>query len=246
MDNLVNSDKDTELKFSAGKGNSSSVERHSFSQGEEIIEKIPLFAENFDVTKKTEETQLNLTLKWMTTTKKIEIPIRYEEMLINDKEFDSFNESEITEMFSKIKHKITDVFLHHEKGKDNEEGKGDGQQQQHHLQKQKSHHQSDEIEVKIYDKKSNKKHNKNQNELNEKFVPFSLDGKNTDDISINKQEENILPLWGEEITINKKMVKIGEIIIRKYQTKEKQKIDVDVKKEKITIKYPDNHKEEIT
>ncbi len=245
MDNLVNKDKDTALQFSADKGNSSPVEKYSFSQGEEIIEKIPLFAENFDVTPKTEETQLNLTLKWITTTKKIEIPVRYEEILINDKEFDSFNESEITEMFSKIKHKITDVFSHHEKDKDNEEGKDDGQQQQQDLHRQKNHHQSDEIEVKVYDKKSNKEHNKNQNELYEKLVvPFSLDSKN-DDSSINKQEENIIPLWGEEITINKKMVKIGEISIRKYQTKEKQKMDVDVKKEKLTIKYPDNHKEEI-
>jgi len=41
------------------------------------------------------------------------------------------------------------------------------------------------------------------------------------------------------------MVKIGEIVIRKYQTIEKQKINVDVKKEKLTIKYPNNHKEEI-
>ncbi len=62
---------------------------------------------------------------------------------------------------------------------------------------------------------------------------------------LNKKEENIISLWGEEITINKKMVKIGEIVIRKYQTIEKQKIDVDVKKEKLTIKYPNNHKEEI-
>jgi stress response protein YsnF len=65
-----------------------------------------------------------------------------------------------------------------------------------------------------------------------------------DDTS-TKKEENIIPLWGEVITINKKMVKLGEILIRKYQTTEKQKICVDIKKEKLTIKYPDNHKEEI-
>ena len=64
----------------------SSKTKSTFSQGEEIERKIPLFAENFDVTKKTEETQLNLKKKWVTTTKKIEIPIRYEEILINDKE----------------------------------------------------------------------------------------------------------------------------------------------------------------
>ena len=30
--------------------------------------------------------------------------------IINDKEFDSYNENEIAEIFSKIKDKITDVF----------------------------------------------------------------------------------------------------------------------------------------
>jgi stress response protein YsnF len=54
-----------------------------------------------------------------------------------------------------------------------------------------------------------------------------------------------LPFWGEEIIIDKKMVKLGEVIIKKYKTTDNQKIDIDVKTEKITIKYPDNHKEEI-
>ena len=42
--------------------------------------------------------------------KRIEILVKYKEILINDKEFDSFNESELTEIFSKIKHKINDTF----------------------------------------------------------------------------------------------------------------------------------------
>ena len=42
---------------------------------------------------------------------------------INGKEFDSYSENEIIEIFSKIKYKITDVFSHHEKdkNKDNSE-----------------------------------------------------------------------------------------------------------------------------
>jgi stress response protein YsnF len=51
-----------------------------------------------------------------------------------------------------------------------------------------------------------------------------------------------LPFWGEEIIIDKKMVKLGEVIIKKYKTTDNQKIEIDVKTEKITIKYPDNHK----
>ncbi len=45
------------------------------------------------------------------------MPIKYEEVFINGKEFDSYNESEIIEIFSKIKDKITDVFSH-DKDKD--------------------------------------------------------------------------------------------------------------------------------
>src|SRR6476469_7867132 len=203
--------------------------KSSFSSNEEIMRKIPLFAENFDVTKRIDETQLNLTKKWVTTTKTIEIPVKYEEILIDDKELDSYNEHEITEIFSKLKHKITDVFSSH--GTEDKD-KYAGQNYQHPNQK----HTSNEIEVKVYHENS-KKENK---------VPFSLNSKkdvNTAVASNNKKEENIISLWGEEITINKKMVKIGEIVIRKYQTIEKQKIDVDVKKEKLTIKYPNNHKE---
>jgi stress response protein YsnF len=224
----------------------SSKTKSTFSQGEEIERKIPLFAENFDVTKKTEETQLNLKKKWVTTTKKIEIPIRYEEMLINDKELDLYNEGEITEIFSKIKHKITDVFSHHEKNNYNENKDSENKdKEEHHYQQQHGHHSSHDIEVRKYGVKSNEENNnKNQNNVNEKLVPFSVDGNNNDS-SINKREENIIPLWGEEIIIDKRMVKIGEIVIRKYQTNEKQKIDVDIKSEQLTIKYPDDRKEEI-
>jgi hypothetical protein len=175
-----------------------------------------------------------LTKKWLTTSKKIEIPVKYEEMLINDKEFDAYNEGEIAEIFSKIKHKITDVFSHHEKDKDNEDIEN-GQQEQEQQQ-----HRPDEIEVKKYDEHSNEKNNTNQSK---KLVPFLPGGKNNE--AFGEKEEHIIPLWGEEITINKKMVKIGEIVIRKYEINEKQKIDVDLKSEQLTIKYPDNHKEEI-
>ena len=122
----------------------SSNTTYTFSQNEKVERKIPLFGENFDVTKKIEETQLNLSKKWVTTTKKIEIPVRYEDILINDKDLDSFTEGEITEIFSKIKHKISDVFSHQDKKKDNENKNKEDHQHQ------RSHHYHNEIEVKNY------------------------------------------------------------------------------------------------
>ena len=41
------------------------------------------------------------------------------------------------------------------------------------------------------------------------------------------------------------MVKLAEIVVTKYEGTEKRKIYVDVKTEKLTIKYSDKHKEEI-
>ena len=61
----------------------------------------------------------------------------------------------------------------------------------------------------------------------------------------NKSEtEKAIPLWAEELEINKKMVKVAEIVIRKGRVIEKKKIDVNIKKE-VTIKYPDGRTEKL-
>ena len=62
----------------------------------------------------------------------------------------------------------------------------------------------------------------------------------------NTGEEQIIPIWGEQIIINKKIIKLGEIVIKKTKTLERRRLDVEVRKEKVTIKYPDGNKEEIS
>ena len=42
------------------------------------------------------------------------------------------------------------------------------------------------------------------------------------------------------------MVKLGEIAIKKSRIVEKRQVNVEVRKEKVTVKYPDGKKEEIT
>ena len=199
-------------------------QKNSFSYDEKIAKVIPLFAENFTVTKKSEESTVTLSKKFITTTKKIEIPVKYEEVYINDKEFDAFHENEITEIFSKIKDKISDVFSHDkDKNKENDGG---------------SHHHPHDIEIIHHKKDSPFGH---RNNPNKKLVPLSGDKNEYN----SNTDESIIPIWGEEIIINKRMVKLGEIVVKKYEVNEKQKIDVEVKTEQLTIKYPDNHKEEI-
>ncbi|MEJ7641988.1 MAG: DUF2382 domain-containing protein, partial [Candidatus Nitrosocosmicus sp.] len=80
-----------------------------------------------------------------------------------------------------------------------------------------------------------------------KPVPLSIGGGNGNSVPYEEKGDNsiVIPLWGEEIVIDKRMVKLGEIVVKKYEGIEKRKIDVDVKTEKLTIKYPDKRKEEI-
>jgi stress response protein YsnF len=217
-------DKDDDNTIQNTNSDISPGQKNSFSPDEKIAKVIPLFAENFTVTKKSEESTVTLSKKFITTTKKIEIPVKYEEVYINDKEFDAFHENEITEIFSKIKDKISDVFSHDkDKNKENDGG---------------THHHSHDIEIIHHTKDSPLGH---RNNPNEKLVPLLEDKNNYN----SNTDESIIPIWGEEIIINKRMVKLGEVVVKKYEINEKQKIDVEVKTEQLTIKYPDNHKEEI-
>lgn len=62
----------------------------------------------------------------------------------------------------------------------------------------------------------------------------------------SKENQRVIPLWGEQITINKKMVRLEDLVITKRKVSEKKKIDIDTKKEKITIRYPDGSKKQLT
>ena len=60
------------------------------------------------------------------------------------------------------------------------------------------------------------------------------------------ETEKIVPIWGEEIIVSKRKVKLGEIIIRKRRIIENKKIDVDIRKEKVIVEYPDGVKKQLT
>lgn len=202
---------------------------------------------------------MTVAKKWTNSTKKIEIPVKYEEILINGKEFDSYSETEMAAILSKIKDKITHVFSHDKGNGDNgnlessaDSGASNGEHPQHH------HHSSisspDDIEVREYSEQGPGEASATENEAGanqnhddangRRQVPLSIGG--LDGNTLNNEKDSVtIPLWGEEIIINKRMVKLGEIVIKKYEGVEKKKIDVDLRTEKITIKYPDKRKEEI-
>jgi stress response protein YsnF len=206
---------------SVGTHNIGNIDNNELIKTEELVSRIPLYNESFYVTKKEENGRLNIEKKWITSKKKIEIPVQHEEIFINGKELDSFDEKEVSEIFSRIKNKLSDVFIH-EKTELEQEAKKN----------------SNESTISIVNTRHEENRSK-ENILNEKSLPIS---DSSDRTSADPYE---IELWGEEIIINKRMVKLGEILLRKYEVRENRKINVEIKREKLTLKFPGNYKEEI-
>jgi stress response protein YsnF len=79
---------------------------------------------------------------------------------------------------------------------------------------------------------------KSEVEDNAELIPLSID-------SNSSATEKVIPLWAEELEVNKKMVKVAEIVIKKRKVTEKKSIDIDIKNEEVTIKYPDGNTEQL-
>ncbi len=187
-----------------------------FSSSDEIIKKIPLIGEKFSYTKQTKEEQINIEKRWTSSVKKIEIPINYEEIYIDGKKIDSYDEREVANKLSKFKNRIK-YFLLHPKNPEN--------------------NPKDIVNMKSYNENNNILNEKQNIELG-KSMPLFQDKK-------NPKTENVITIWGEEIIINKRKVKLGEFVIKKYEVIETKKVDVELMTEKLIIHHPNSPKEEI-
>lgn len=83
-----------------------------------------------------------------------------------------------------------------------------------------------------------KKSNLKDGELVPLFSPSSSH-------SSNSETEKVIPLFEERFEINKKMIKVAEIVISKRRVIEKKKVDIYIKREEVTIKYPDGNTEQL-
>jgi stress response protein YsnF len=61
-----------------------------------------------------------------------------------------------------------------------------------------------------------------------------------------KEKEKVIPLYEEQFEIIKKTVKVAEIVITKRRVTEKKKLDIDIRTEEVTIKYPDGRSEKLS
>jgi stress response protein YsnF len=60
------------------------------------------------------------------------------------------------------------------------------------------------------------------------------------------EAEKIIPVFGEKITITKKMAKVNDLVIRKRRIVENKKIKVNVTKERVKVKHPDGKIEDLS
>jgi len=92
-------------------------------------------------------------------------------------------------------------------------------------------------------KDSNKKNYSilEQSKSKSELIPlFDYESGNSDDL------EKVIPIYAEEIVISKKLVKLGDVTIKKNRVTVNNKIDINLKKEKVTVRHPDGIVQQIT
>ena len=198
--------------------NEDTVNDNSFSNGNEIIKKIPLIGEKYSITKKTKDGKITIEKRWSTSTKKIEIPVSFEEIYVDGKKIETHNKHEALKILSKIANRIKHIFSNTK----NTQYKEDT---------------ADTLKVRYYDKDNGILDEKQNNNAGNS-IPLTSEAKNS-------KIENVVTIWGEEIIINKRMVKLGEFVVKKYEVTETKQVDVELINEKLTIHQPNSHKEEI-
>jgi len=198
---------------------------------------IPVLEEKYTFSKDTVREDIKIEKKWMTHNEKIQVPVSYEKLFVNEKELDSFSNENI---FTHIKDKILDfVYV---------EGSSAENKVENDLDEEAPH-----TEQKSLDKNH---HTKNKKEIHHQVmgerVPLFDDEKGN---LINEKDNNtveadntqkVIPLYAEEIIVTKRKVKVGEIVVTKRKVTEVKKIELDIVKEKVMVDYANGRKENIT
>ncbi|MBV9668410.1 MAG: DUF2382 domain-containing protein [Nitrososphaeraceae archaeon] len=170
-----------------------------------IVNTVPVIEEEFSVSKKTVIENVKVEKKWNTTTKKIEVPVSFEEVYINGKDLKSYGDED-EDILSELNKRIIKSY----------EDIDDTQKRQYSiLEKSESKREM----VSLYDVDDNRV--------------------NINDITNRETEKKVIPILGEEIIVNKRIIKLGELILAKNKVTENQKIVVDTISERATIRYPD-------
>ena len=204
------------------------------SNEEEFV--IPVTAEDYSLSKKTISEDINIEKRWV-EHEEIKIPVRYEKVFVNDKEIDVYSKQGA---ISQIKEKISDlVQSNKEENETKEEDKEDTKNQNDKKEienKKREVRDEEEIQLKgeivtLFDNQQNEGNN----------IHYS----NNKELTKNERQA-LIPIYAEEITISKKLVKVGEILLSKRRVIEEENVNVDTTKERISVEHPDGRKEKLT
>ena len=147
---------------------------------------IPIIEERYNLSKKTLVEDVKIEKKWITHNEKIQVPVSYEKLFVNDKELDSYSKEDI---FSQIKDKIINFQYLGEndddKNKIEKEKKDDIKRQQNEKDRQQV--RVKETEIPLFDEDNSKSSSSiSNNEV------------------LNDNTQKVIPLYAEQLIITKK------------------------------------------
>ena len=202
-----------------------------------------MIAEDYSLSKKTLSEEINVEKRWVEQDE-IKIPVRYEKVFVNDKEIDVYSKQGV---ISQIKEKISDLV---QSNKENETGdeKEDTKNQNDNKEIEKKRREEEEEEelqlkgeiVPLFDNQQNEDNN------NRQLTQSNNNNSSNNKELAKKEHQTVIPLYAEEITISKKMVKVGEIVLSKRRVIEEKNVNVDTIKERISLEHPDGRKQKLT
>jgi stress response protein YsnF len=213
-------------------------EKASQPQQKESIEEefvIPVIAEDYSLSKKILSEEINIEKRWVEHDE-IKIPVRYEKVFVNDKEIDVYSKQGT---ISQIKEKISDL-VQSNKGNETEEEKEDTKNQNDNKESENQKRrvgEEEELQLKgeivpLFDNEQNEYNTRHSSSNNEELT--------------KNENQALISIYAEEITISKKLVKVGEILLSKRRVVEEENVNVDTTKERISVEHPDGRKEKLT
>ena len=214
-------------------------EKVSKTPQQESIEEefvIPVIAEDYSLSKKTLSEEISVE-KRRVEHDEIKIPVRYEKVFVNDKEIDVYSKQGA---ISQIKEKISDLV---QSNKEETETKKE--------EKEDTKNQNDKKGI---ENKKRRGEDEEELQLKGEIVPLFDNQQNqgnnihySNNKELTKDERQaLIPIYAEEITISKKLVKVGEILLSKRRVIEEENVNVDTTKERISVEHPDGRKEKLT
>jgi len=218
-------------------------------QQQESIEEefvIPVITEDYSLSKKTLSEDIHIEKRWV-EHEEIKIPVKYEKVFVNDKEIDVYSKQGA---ISQIKEKISDLVQsnkrENETKKEKDENIKNHNYDNNEAENKKIGEYKEEEELQLKGEIVPLFDNQQNEDVNNRQLTQSIDNNNSNKELAKNEHQTLIPIYAEEITISKKLVKVGEILLSKRRVIEEENVNVETTKERIDVEHPDGRKEKLT